>query len=317
MEPMVFPMVKDYIKDVRTYFNDIQKYSLYTPYVQNNFSHCGYERAIWGVFLMQRYGVGIMREMWEAVTSMKPIYAMKTVLENHSTSLKKEFIEFCYWNYFTGWRADSTRYYRDARLFPTVNILERQSLSPAPFTIQHPGIGFSANYLQATHLADTASFIIANVNMDEALGSGAGESGFQVQAALTPFDGSVQLSNGWSTKFSVTDPLNWKFTPIASDEPAVNTQNICYPNPYRPAASSFYIGFNPLAYGRTLPQLSIYSSSYQCVFSGSVPVETFNGSSFAVWNGHTERGELASSGVYIYRISIGESIEMGKFAVVR
>ncbi len=313
MEPTVFPYSKDYVKDIGTYFRNIENISLYTALG----AYAGYERAIWSIFLMKRYGVGIMRQTWESIAAMKPILAEKTVLEKNNTSLAKEFSEFCYWNYFTGRRADSVRYYADARLFPSVNIREQQTLGNAASVFQYSCKGFGVNYLQVLKGADTAAFIVANVNMDDALGSQSNLYTYQLRASLSAIDGGTQLANGWSTNFSVPDPVNWISTFVLPSAMAATPAVVCYPNPFHPATSPLYIGPIVLASAKEAPQLTVYSASYDGIYSGAVPVRSFSGGTYAVWDGKNSHGDLAASGVYLYMLTAGDSVVKGKFAVVR
>lgn len=311
MEPTVYPYSKDYVKDINTYYSNIEGISLYTPFSSSS----GYERAIWSIFLMKRYGVGIMRQMWESITIMKPIQAQKTVLENNNTTLAKEFAEFCYWNYFTGTRADSVRFYADAKLFPMVNIKTRQTLGSTPAVYQSTIKGFAVNYLQAVYGTDTAAFIIANVNMDDALGNQTNFYGYQMRASRTEIDGGTQLANGWSTSFSVSDPANWKTVSVLSSVLPVSATIFCYPNPFRPAVSS--LNFGPIANGLQTAHLSVFTSSYSLVFSDQVGVSSSLGKTYAIWNGKNSRGEYAASGMYLYSLTAGDRVVKGKFAVVR
>jgi hypothetical protein len=311
MEPTVFPSSKDYVNDIGIYFSNIQNIALYSPQSISR----GYERAIWSVFLMKRYGVSIMREIWESISSMRPIPAMAAVLAKNGTSLPKEFSEFCYWNYFTGARADSVRFYTDAKLFPQVSIRDRETLGNIPVLYQYTCKGFGVNYLQAIHAMDTAAFIIANTNMDDALGPQSNSYGYQFRASLSSMDGGSRLANGWWTSFSVTDPTNWLYSLVLSNATTPGTAVITYPNPYRPDASLLYIG--PIAAGQEAPQLSIISASYDGIYAGNVPVRSFNGSLYAVWDGRTSRGEMAASGIYVYVLSTGGTVVQGKFAVIR
>lgn len=313
MEPTVFPVSKDYINDVGTYFRNIDNISLYT----SNATYSGYERAIWGVFLMRRYGTGIMREIWEAVAAAKPVPAMKTALEKRGTSLTKEFSEFCFWNYYTGWRADTTRFYADAHLFPVVAMRARETLHTQPITFQYACRGFGVNYLEVQNPPDTAAFIVANTNMDDALGAQSGQYGYQVRVSAGAGNGGTQLSNGMYADFTVSDPGNWKYLPLAGQAPASVSAAACFPNPFNPSTSSLYISLTREQALQTTRTLNVYSASYDCVYSGSVPRQSFNGAQYAVWDGKTSQGGLCATGVYLYVLTSGGTTMKGKFAVIR
>jgi hypothetical protein len=313
MEPTVFPSSNDYTKDIKTYFSNVENISLYAPHS----SYAGYERAIWGVFLMKRYGVGIMRQIWESIATMRPVPAEKAVLEKNGTSLGKEFSEFCYWNYFTGYRGDSVKYYRDAKAFPLVSIREREPVGSSATVYQQTCKGFGVNYLQGIRASDTAAFIITNVNMDDALGTQAHTYGYQLQASTATVSGGAQIANGWYTNFSVTDPANWKYTPVVNAAAQLNAAIVCFPNPYRPAEASLYIGPINLATMNKAPEFAVFTSGYDRVYSGTLPLQSYNGSTYAVWDGKNSSGDLVASGIYIYWLTTGDPVATGKFAVVR
>jgi hypothetical protein len=314
MEATVFPSSKDYIFDIPNYFENIESISLYSPF---SGSHPGYERAIWSLFLMKRYGVGILRQIWESIAVRSPILSMKTVLESNGTSLGKEFSEFCYWNYFTGPRGDSVKYYPDSRLFPIVDIRDRELLGNSAVLYQYPCPGFTVNYLQSIHVVDTVSFIIANVNMDDALGSQSNTYGYQLSASLSPISGASSLSNGWYVNFTVADPSNWNFIAILSSTSSNNGPIVCFPNPFHPTSALLMIGPITLSPGDKTPELSVLSASNKVVFSGNLSVQSFNGNTYAVWNGKDARGEIVASGIYIYFLSTEGRLAKGKFAVIR
>ncbi|HLP16174.1 MAG TPA: MXAN_6640 family putative metalloprotease [Bacteroidota bacterium] len=314
MEPTVFPSSKDYVNDISTYFRNIENISLYTPYTL----YAGYERAIWGIFLMKRHGTTVMREIWETIATVRPVQAMKTVLERKGYTLQNEFSEFCTWNYFTGPRADSVDYYPDAKLFPVVNVRDRETLGANPVVFQYACKGFGVNYLEVRQLTDTATFIISNVNTSDALGSQSNSYGYQLRVAATELSGTTQLPNRMYAAFTVPDPANWKYTPMVESRPVLAEATGCYPNPYTPSA------FQQLRISLTAEQalqptqtLSVYSSSYDCVFAGSVRRDPLTNAPYAVWDGKTTNGDYLASGVYLYVITAGGTSVKGKFAVRR
>jgi hypothetical protein len=313
MEPTVFPSSKDYVQDIRTYFGNIENISLYTP----NSLYRGYERAIWGIFLMKRYSTAVMREIWEAIASGRPVPAMETALEKRGTSLPKEFSEFCYWNYFTGPRADTVLYYADSKLFPNVNVRDKQTLGTAPVVFQYACKGFGVNYLDVQRATDTASFIIANTNMDDALGLQTNSYGYQLNVSGAAIDGGARLTNGMYANFSVSDPSNWKFLSLVQSVPGQQNVIACFPNPFAPSASSLFIGMNTAQAQQGTQTLTVISSGYERVFSGSVPRQTFNGALYAVWDGKSQSGEYIASGIYMYVLTAGSESTKGKFAVIR
>jgi hypothetical protein len=319
MEHIVFPSVNDYIFDLADYFMNIDRLSLYSPFSQ---SPGGYERAIWSLFLIQRHGIGILREIFEATETMKPIPAMTTVLQAHSTTLAREFSEFCYWNYFTGPRADSTRFYPDAHLFPVVAIRERQDLFAGPVTFQKKCLAFGVNYLQAVNGYDTASCIVVNVNMDDALmahSTALPIQQFDYHVSATPIaDGSHGTGNAsMSIVFSANDAANWTHTTLYNNHVQNIVSSYCFPNPLRAGQGEMYFSANKANARQTAQTLTVLSSGSRVIFTGQVALTSHSGSDFAVWDGKDAQGRPLASGVYVYALSNGDDLMRGKFAVIR
>jgi len=98
MEDYVYDDVDDYI------------YYLYEWYSQPWYSMTQqdihmYAAGIWNFYLAEKFGMDIIREVWEDPNWNKMV-GLTNVLADHQTSLAAEFSIFETWNYFTGYRAD-------------------------------------------------------------------------------------------------------------------------------------------------------------------------------------------------------------------
>ena len=309
MESTVFPSSKDYLHDVKKYFNNIENISLYSPF---SAATPGYERAIWGLYLIKKYNISLLRQIWEEVVNVKPLNAMINVFKNHSTSLGMEFVEFSSWNFYTGSRADTIRYYTDGKLFPPI-AMNQDSLigNYASVSFQKPCKTFSASYIQIKRSADTAFCIVANVNDNDANAAVVNSYVYTISATNT----GGPPTNGLSLRFIVNDASNWKFTSLAKSNNYPENSATVFPNPFNPTKNSLYISYEDLS--PTTLELSIYTSSYDLVYSNAPRTNYFFGKEYVVWNGTTNKGDVAASGVYYYVLSNGEKHFTGKFAVVR
>lgn len=109
-----------------------------------------YGAALWPTFLTERYGAGIVRQVWEACEGdVDFIAAAADVLElEHGVTLSEAWLEFSHWNLFTGERANPARAYADAAGLPSVFL--EQALSGDGFERAHSIEGLSARYVPVT-----------------------------------------------------------------------------------------------------------------------------------------------------------------------
>jgi hypothetical protein len=242
---------------------------------------------------------------------------MEHVLEAHASTLGKEFPNFCLWNYYTGSRADSVKYYPDARLLPEVSIRDRVASRDPSAVFQKLTLGFAVDYLQLIRAVDTATFIVANVNMEDALGSRTGRFPYQVHASASKFDGGTTLAYGWCAAFSAADPAHWSYSTVLTSGVQSTSPVIAFPNPFHTGVSALSIGPLEVYPGDPAPRLSIYTASQDVVYSGWVALENTVHGTYARWDGRTTNGGEPASGIYLYVLSAGNAVVKGKFAIVR
>ena len=86
-----------------------------------------------------------------------------------------------------------------------------------------------------------------------------------------------------------------------------------YPNPFNPSTT---IGFNIGGTGRNSVSLEVINISGRRV--RLLVNESFSaGSYFVSWNGRNENGHLVPSGIYFYRLTVGEYVETKRFVLVK
>lgn len=309
MEQIVFPYVKDYVYDIRGYFNNIEYIPLYSD------NAVGYERAIWGVYLVQRYGIQIMKTIWERVGLEKPIPAMVSAFTSEGISLQQAFATFGIWNFYTGSRADTIHYYKDGNLFPPLNFSETQHITASAYTFQRIAKSYTMQYLCAIHNTDTVYYIISNANTIDALDSSHNTYGYTLDVSPQSVVGWLLLSNGMSYNFLTNDLPNWNVTPVQSLGFFPSAETMPFPNPFDPKKSPILF---PTPGGKSSnATLYIFSSSMELIAEMNVAVVLVFGKECVEWNGKSIKGEFVASGIYFYVIR-GEGIDMkGKFAVVR
>lgn len=118
-------------------------------------SYHPYGACLWPIYMTEKYGVNIVREIWEIcgqTAGYNALYAMESALQARSSSLSDGFLEFAVWNFHSGDFADPGSFYSEGALFPEVD---------TTYLIEDLGelrtnIGFQAN--PPEHLA--ANYII-------------------------------------------------------------------------------------------------------------------------------------------------------------
>ncbi|MFA6467511.1 MAG: MXAN_6640 family putative metalloprotease [Bacteroidota bacterium] len=311
LENTVFRDAKDYLFDVKTYFSNISTMSLF-QLSDGTISHAGYERAIWGMFLMKKYGPAIMKDIWNQVKTNRPITALNISLNVAGTSVQREFSDFLYWNYFTSHRADSVRYYTDAKAFPPVSVYQTVIVNAAQQSVQLNTRSFIPYYIKATTVTDSVFFIIANMNFNDAVNNA--QQSFPAELRVTTTSGGdyTSVAANIFAKFFATDIENWSYKPIGTVSPTT-----CFPNPMNPSASSLLISLNGIGAGDNVTLTIISAVSLDLVFSKHAEYTLFSGIKYAEWNGRDQQGHIVPSGVYLYILSNGSNIVKGKFAVIR
>jgi hypothetical protein len=311
-EPVVFPDVKDYLNDVRTYFNSIESIPLFTA------AYPGYERAIFGYFLMLRHGTQSMADLWNEIRLLRPIPALKKLFGTRQTSLELEYAEFSEWIYFTNTRADSLKYFPDARTFPPLKFYSTVVTTPAVQTVPGTAKSFSTHFIKAYHGSDSTHVILAAANENDLLtGSDRGYS-YELRHSLNQFTGSSEIKTNLFAEFSATPASErqfWNYKIQTSSGPYMITSAECFPNPFNPRKSPLFITVD-LTFG-TDAHIYVYSTSMDLVYSGAVRTNTYSGKRFATWDGFDARGIMAASGIYFYFITDQIRTIRGKFAVVR
>jgi len=313
MEDVVFPQVKDYIQYTSSSAGHFA--NPWVPFNSNDFIM--YSRGIWGHFIAKRFGRDAMRRSWEEARFVPPLQAVDNALSKapYNSSFIDAFAEWTGWNYFTGARSDSVRYYPEGALYPEI---ASSSLTFSPPTQTGAGTlyALSSAYLIISFDGNTFPYIVSNINLDSAI----------IRYPLSfPYTYSIAEAGNDSltANFYVPDKSGW-FNKILGNDWS-NTILIPgtsiaapFPDPFYPNGSSdinFPVGgTNPVA-----GELSIFSADMKLVYSGSLSstMSIRLGSEVIKWNGIKNNAEMASSGVYIYFIQMqGQSIK-GKFALLR
>lgn len=320
MENTVFRDAKDYLFDVKTYYDRISSITLFQTAISP--TTAGYERAIFGMFLMKKYGTVIMKELWNEMRIHRPIPALKNVLALRLSTIEKEFSNFALWNFYTNYRSDGVKYFQDASLFPPLSFSSQITLNVSEDLIQKTSNSMVTNFIRVAKQPDTAFFVISNTNLLDAETNAGNVFPFQLKVSPFAAPNFQKINNSIYAQFNVPDPNNWNFA-LSTDTNAIQKPKTfdaaeVFPNPYRVNGNNLlFISMDEENSENSNVELNVYSSSSDLIFSGQPQFTNLFGKRFAVWNGKNSKGNIVSSGVYFYILSKNAGTLKGKFAVIR
>ncbi|MFI5253400.1 MAG: MXAN_6640 family putative metalloprotease [Bacteroidota bacterium] len=289
-----------------------------------------YSRAVWGKYIQKRFSPKTMREIWEFIHTSQILPSINQALVNHGSSLQQGFLEWTVWNYHTGRRADSVLYYNEGKNYPLIH--ERDT------TIYHSPTGFFTDSLQSLAsvyhpilLDSSRKFytVISEIN-SQALNF------FALQNVRYLMQDAVDTTYKWIdslvyAKIDVSDPMNWKsqeslptVEPPPVQPPVVTqTDVLVYPNPlvYPNSQSTCDDCLKFILPGTIIStegRLTVYATDYHKICDNTLPITlNLNGKWEITWNAKNANGLKASSGLYIYSISVDAREYHGKLAIVK
>lgn len=307
LEEVVFDEVNDYYAYIPKFFRSTK-----TPiYLQD-----GYSLVVLGIFLQGRFTHRIMVKAWENIRNYTALLSLEFALNFFNSSLKREFVEFSLWNYYTGSRAKTGYYYKEAKNYPEI----RFETQPVVITsneamVENSTGALSTQYYKFIWRSDTIIAIISNVNLNSAFARFEDEFIFQYHITTGTYEGYTTLGNGLRAKLKVSDFDNWGNLNILNSRVALAKDANVFPNPfYADGVEKILIPVDPNVQE---VELKIFTAGLDLVYSAKLKPEFNLGDYFVSWNGRDGNGELVKSGVYIYFVNSGKVEKIGKFVLIR
>jgi hypothetical protein len=270
-----------------------------------------YSRAIWGKFIQEKYTPTVMLNAWENMRTEGSVKALDDALINVGSTLRIAFVEFGKWNYYTGIRAIPGKYYSEAQNYPLIK--EKTTIELIGNYRVHPDSTqtFSTIYLPVSYQSQRVTDVITNINLSAAQNYLIKNYSFNYQLATFGDDTFIQLSNGAFVKLDVSDPMNWSSGGIITSTQRSVT---VYPNPCIIDKTNNLIFALP-ATKDISTKLYLYNSGMELV--GSFDKEINPADPKINWNLIDKNGEVVSSGIYIYVVTLNKQEYTGKFAVIK
>ncbi|MBI4534797.1 MAG: hypothetical protein HY708_00875 [Ignavibacteriae bacterium] len=324
LEDVLFPEVNDYFQYVRSGSGQFRR-----PEVSFTTSNglIEYSRCVWAHYIENKYnrlrsypkyGRTLMRLFWERIRLLKPLAAMDIVLQEqehpHETNFRNAFTEWSIWNYFTGARSDTALYYPEGSYYPMIAPTVVDFVPPS--RVVSGSLNFLASrYYDVLVNGQPITLMLSNINLAAALANTTTAFPYSFLFNSRQLDESYRsIGGGIFAKLSVADPTNWFSKDIFGASPVATP----FPNPLMSDGKSVVnipISATTMQSG-TLTILSssmdlIYSSAQSSIYLGQLGKHVFR------WNGKSDDGDVAATGVYIYVLELpGETIK-GKLAVIR
>ena len=334
-EDVVYDRINDYLQYLDDFFAQPE-----SSFNRKDGWH-EYGLSIWNHFLERRYDATVLRSIWEGIGEGKrALDAVDEALQLKNTDFETALGEFYSWNYFTGTRADSTQFYREGHLYPTLMPSDTVSItSDTTITITN-------NYLSARYIyfnnVQPARYIF-RVSPDNGLDYWANNlvydvpfgsdsilefipEGTDAQRVIesTSLAASIvyvpvavarsaNIEPGTSGKYSTELSLSRETTTqYDSDELLVN-----YPSPFvLNDHSETTIPFNLAKEGDV--EVFFFTSSGRLVKKLSLGFkQTGLHPSALKWDGKDENGDLVGSGIYICQMKIKDRSIAQKIAVIK
>jgi hypothetical protein len=147
MEDVVFDVVNDNYIFLPYFFNYPDTFLIDTSIYGTSWHD--YSTFVWPTFLTEKYGIDIVRTIWEYIRFYATLPSMDSALAPFGRDVETAFPEFTAWNYFTGNR-HTPDYYEEGVNYPLI-LIDHQ-ITACPFSGDgpiYPPDGLASNYIVA------------------------------------------------------------------------------------------------------------------------------------------------------------------------
>jgi len=326
MEDVVYDDVNDYYNYLPSFFKTQDKHF----HIVNGTHEYGL--AIFHNMLEKKFGRDIIKLIWNEFIDHEPFEAIDKALIAHSSNFTTELAEFAIWNYFTGTRADTVKFYPEGQYYP--ELVEKESYevnNTLSFTSQTNQLGFnyykittntSSDYVIQPTFPDPQnwiySLIIESFESETNYTYCGGNSSKNLSdirsltdIILTPIYAKIPTSNSYTNNIDFTIKIERGAT-----TEQVNKIISIIPNPFILLKHKKSEILFKLAEQNDDVYISIFTEhgkQINRIRLGKRPdgLNTFE------WDGTNINGEIVVSGVYLFLVEANEIIGPGKIAVIR
>jgi hypothetical protein len=319
LEDVVYPAVNDYYNYLTASWSHYRQ-------PEKSFTSDDlimYSRATWVHYLAKRFGVAAIKSCWEEIAKARPLRAMDVALRRYSSDLATALAEWARWNYFTGSRANPTRYYPDGADYPEIAQTPIEFVAPAR---DIPGVleVVATKYYRVQWKSDSMTVILANVDVDASLEGSPTSFPYNYSFNTARVDDGYGMTLlGLYGKLSVSNVAMWVPWYVVGDsvrpyiDPATLEEGSPFPHPFRADGSRKV--FIPVDVNQTTRgQLFVYTPSMTLIYQSPEALTTvYSGRQVFTWDGRTTSTEVAPSGIYVYVVELPDRRVTGKIALLR
>jgi len=317
MEDVVYDDINDYLYYLPSFFYRFRdflgrtfEFTLYNTAVQ------GYERAVWAHYLERKYGSTLMRRIWEGSRTNHILRAMDDLFVLNGTSLREEFNQFSVWNYFTGERADSMRFYREGHLYPLYSLNGGFPYGQS-VVFSSSAYSLSAQMLGVVDGTDTTVVILSNNEARQLQSLPAILSNYEFERGTKPGSNHIlDIGNGRSLSFN--SPVNGIWAVMLPKSGLFDDrQTAPAPSPWVWAShKELLIPVSTL--GGTAVRIRLISSDLETVHDGYYSIE-YRGSvnRNVVSVSQSELSDKVSTGIYFLQSESESKRNQWKIAIIR
>jgi hypothetical protein len=307
MEDVVYPDVDDYLN----YLSSSWPYSHFVvpdkPFDTDDLTM--YSRGIWCHYIAKRFGTIAMRRCWEHIRVLRPLRAIDVALQDLGTGFSAAYGEWMLWNFFTGPRADTSAYYHEGNLYPSVAMVPANFDPPQETrTLTNSLTNLGGRYHDVRRLLDTLVLAVSYVDM-AAWSEGSSPTQSYTYSLTTRGGGSgyTSLGNGISIKLDAPVIASWHSLAFLNGKLAGEAglpemrSGLAFPSPFISDGFNF-VNITVPTSTRTAGTLMLFSSSMDLVRSEKISTALVGRQQCAQWDGKHSSGSLAPTGIYFYHL---------------
>jgi len=311
-------------------YDDINDYYFYLPeyFLRTDLAFAenrGYGLSIWNIYLKENFGFDIIKKQWELMPTQRAMNAISLSITDAGSSIKHELNNFGVWTYYTKYRAITGKYFDEASAYPLIRPLST-ILFTSPDEIVTVNSKATANnfirFINQTNNSDTLFVLITNGDVQRAVSNISSTDSLAYYLYDYPESGTNKVDSNYYSRFTTKSPYLWSVTEISDTiinivEPSRLT-DFPYPMPfsYKKYSEDQPINIPISAVNSDYVGLYIFSTAMELVYSNDEMSRDSQNKNVVKWKVKDNQGRKLASGVYIYVIKAGDSIEKGKLVIL-
>ena len=331
METQVFKEIDNYLYCLDYFFSSPEiPLNGVSVTVQNIIRH-NYGSAIFCIYLEQKFGKNIIRDIWSSMPDREALDAISRVLINRGTTFESEFTKFSIWNYFTGSRSRPNLFYDNASKFPEIKIAKDTTINYYNGQIGN-GYFLTASYY--VYHASQNNTYIASITGEKPENWHLGVAHFDdtyIKTYYSKANQPITIPNVLKDQQIVIIPINvdrftnpnnvyfkekaeeFSFYLKRDNRPVPVTKNefeiiAAYPNPF-----SKSIAFEIEKTENTATTLCVYNTLGQLIDRRDIPID----SDRILWSVSSLKKEQLPAGIYFFQFSCGDLKKMVKLVLCK